>query len=144
MPWGLRAMHDLAIIGAGPAGMAAAATACAHGLSVAVLDEQPRPGGQIYRDVERAGGARGAILGADYRAGAPLVEGLRALAGGGAGRGERVLRICPAPLSGPSKRGFASATPRRGAARSFRPGASFWPPARLSAPCRCRVGRCRA
>lgn len=74
-------MHDLAIIGAGPAGMAAAATACAHGLRVAVLDEQPRPGGQIYRDVERAGGARGAILGADYRAGAPLAAGLRAVAG---------------------------------------------------------------
>lgn len=71
-------MYDLAIIGAGPAGMAAAATACAHGLNVALLDEQPRPGGQIYRDVERVDGARSAILGADYRAGGSLAQELRA------------------------------------------------------------------
>lgn len=70
--------HDVVIIGAGPAGMAAAATAAAAGLSVCVLDEQPRAGGQIYRDVERAAGPRGAILGRDYTQGAPLVAGLRA------------------------------------------------------------------
>ncbi len=32
-------MYDLAIIGAGPAGMAAAATACAYGLNVALLED---------------------------------------------------------------------------------------------------------
>lgn len=69
---------DLAIIGAGPAGMAAAATAARAGLSVCVLDEQPHAGGQIYREVERAAGRRGAILGKDYTRGAPLVAGLRA------------------------------------------------------------------
>ncbi|MGX0877084.1 NADPH-dependent 2,4-dienoyl-CoA reductase/sulfur reductase-like enzyme [Roseovarius sp. MBR-154] len=70
--------YDLAVIGAGPAGMAAAATAAEAGLSVCVLDEQPRAGGQIYRDVERAAGPRGDILGKDYTQGASLVAGLRA------------------------------------------------------------------
>src|SRR6056297_389612 len=70
--------YDLAIIGAGPAGMAAAATAAQAGLSACVLDEQPRAGGQIYRDVERAAGLRGDVLGKDYTRGAPLVAGLRA------------------------------------------------------------------
>ena len=40
------------IIGAGPAGMAAAITARDHGLSVLVLDEQPSAGGQIFRNIE--------------------------------------------------------------------------------------------
>lgn len=68
--------YDLAIIGAGPAGLTAAATAAETGLSVCVLDEQPRAGGQIYRDVERAAGLRGDILGKDYTQGLPLVAGL--------------------------------------------------------------------
>ena len=38
---------DLAIVGAGPAAMAAAGLASGHGLSVMVIDEQPRPGGQF-------------------------------------------------------------------------------------------------
>lgn len=70
-------MHDLAIIGAGPAGMGAALEACAAGLSVVVLDEQPRPGGQIYRNVEQASDRAKKILGADYAAGARLVEAFR-------------------------------------------------------------------
>ncbi|MEQ9462486.1 MAG: FAD-dependent oxidoreductase [Haliea sp.] len=40
---------DLAIVGAGPAGMAAALTAVAHGLRVVVIDEQQQAGGQILR-----------------------------------------------------------------------------------------------
>lgn len=68
---------DLLIIGAGPAGMAAAARAAERGLSVVVLDEQPRPGGQIWRDVERAAPLRGNILGGDYIAGLPHAQGLR-------------------------------------------------------------------
>lgn len=42
-------MFDLVIIGAGPAGMSAALTAADHGLDVVVVDEQPRAGGQIFR-----------------------------------------------------------------------------------------------
>ncbi|MBS2539938.1 NAD(P)/FAD-dependent oxidoreductase, partial [Catenulispora sp. NF23] len=40
---------DVAIIGAGPAGMAAAATAAEHGLRVALLDAGRQLGGQYYR-----------------------------------------------------------------------------------------------
>ncbi len=42
-------MIDLAVIGAGPAGMAAAVRACDLGLSVLVIDDQSRAGGQILR-----------------------------------------------------------------------------------------------
>lgn len=69
--------RDVIVIGAGPAGMAAAATAAAHGAQVALIDEQPRPGGQIYRDVDRAAPRRGGILGADYTYGATLTARLR-------------------------------------------------------------------
>ncbi|MDO6587410.1 NAD(P)/FAD-dependent oxidoreductase [Salipiger sp. 1_MG-2023] len=66
---------DLAIIGAGPAGMSAALEAATCGLSVAVFDEQPGPGGQIYRNVlaERTAGG-GKVLGSDYLAGRDLAE----------------------------------------------------------------------
>jgi NADPH-dependent 2,4-dienoyl-CoA reductase/sulfur reductase-like enzyme len=40
---------ELLVIGAGPAGMAAAATAAGAGVSVAVYDMQAEPGGQIWR-----------------------------------------------------------------------------------------------
>ena len=68
-------MFDLAIIGAGPAGMAAAVEARALGLSVLVVDEQPAPGGQVFRAVEAAHGD--AVLGAEYSAGLGLVESFR-------------------------------------------------------------------
>ena len=67
---------DLIILGAGPAGMAAAARAAGLGLCVLVLDEQPRAGGQIYRDVGRATMAQSAILGTDYAKGVTLTKGL--------------------------------------------------------------------
>lgn len=69
--------HDLVIIGAGPAGMAAAAQSAELGLSVTLLDEQLRAGGQIYRDVDRASPSRGNILGTDYTDGTRLTEDLR-------------------------------------------------------------------
>jgi len=69
--------RDLVIIGAGPAGMAAAAQAADLGLSVTLLDEQPRAGGQIYRDVDRVAKTRGDILGADYGHGGSLTASLR-------------------------------------------------------------------
>jgi NADPH-dependent 2,4-dienoyl-CoA reductase/sulfur reductase-like enzyme len=61
---------DLLIVGAGPAGMAAAVTARRLGLSVSVVDEQPEPGGQIWRGIETvASTPRAARLGAAYRIG---------------------------------------------------------------------------
>jgi NADPH-dependent 2,4-dienoyl-CoA reductase/sulfur reductase-like enzyme len=41
---------DLLIVGAGPAGMAAAVAAAPSGASVVVIDDNPAPGGQIWRD----------------------------------------------------------------------------------------------
>jgi NADPH-dependent 2,4-dienoyl-CoA reductase/sulfur reductase-like enzyme len=73
------AVTDLAIVGAGPAGMAAAALAAELGLDTVLIDEQDSPGGQIYRAVERAAdGGRKSPLGADYLAGRPLIAALRA------------------------------------------------------------------
>ena len=69
---------DLLIVGAGPAGMQAAIQARGHGLSVLVADDQPAPGGQIWRAVERvADQATGAILGEEYRAGAAVARRFR-------------------------------------------------------------------
>ena len=72
---------DLAIIGAGPAGVSAACVAADLGLSTVVLDEQPEPGGQIYRSIESVAAHRPEALrtlGPDYAAGRRLVESLRA------------------------------------------------------------------
>ena len=70
---------DLLIVGAGPAGMAAAVVARRHGLTVLVVDDQPAPGGQIWRAAETvAATPRGARLGAAYRAGAERAAAFRA------------------------------------------------------------------
>lgn len=66
--------YDLLVVGAGPAGLSAAVEARAHGLTVAVLDEQSKPGGQIYRGVGDATDRRQEVLGRDYGEGAALVE----------------------------------------------------------------------
>src|SRR5947209_17026409 len=72
----MTADFDLAIVGAGPAGMAAAVLAAELGLDTLVIDEQPAPGGQIYRAVERAG--EPSPLGPDYVAGRRLAAAFRA------------------------------------------------------------------
>ncbi len=50
-PTRLRA--DVAVVGAGPAGIAAAVSASGSGRRVVVLDASPRPGGQIWRHTHR-------------------------------------------------------------------------------------------
>ncbi|GAB3629892.1 (2Fe-2S)-binding protein [Pandoraea terrae] len=65
---------DLLIVGAGPAGIAAALEARAHRVDTMVLDENPYPGGQIYRNVSHSPLADPAVLGADYLRGRALVE----------------------------------------------------------------------
>jgi thioredoxin reductase len=58
---------SLAIVGAGPAGMAAAIEAARAGLSVQVYDENASPGGQVYRQpgepMQSLGGGREAVRG---------------------------------------------------------------------------------
>jgi NADPH-dependent 2,4-dienoyl-CoA reductase/sulfur reductase-like enzyme len=64
---------DLLIVGAGPAGVAAAIEARARGLSVLVLDENAAPGGRIWQALE----ARGA-KDADDAAGLEILHAFRA------------------------------------------------------------------
>ncbi len=66
---------DLIIVGAGPAGMAAARRAARRDLSVVVLDSQSQPGGQIWRNARR--NARSPlinILGDEYRRGVQQID----------------------------------------------------------------------
>lgn len=58
LPGGRRAWHgsgnrmtsfDVVVVGAGPAGMAAASAAAKHGTSVCLIDDNAKPGGQIWR-----------------------------------------------------------------------------------------------
>ena len=73
---------DLCVIGAGPAGLAAASRAAEGGLDVALLDEQPALGGQVWRNAgarrtdpdAHAALRRLAASGADHRAGATLID----------------------------------------------------------------------
>ena len=43
--------YDLIVIGAGPAGLSAATEAAKHGLHPLVLDENEKPGGQLFKPV---------------------------------------------------------------------------------------------
>lgn len=66
-------MYDLTVVGAGPAGLAAAKVAAEHGLSVLVVDEQQRPGGQIFRQPPAAFRGEQATYTAGYTWGRDLV-----------------------------------------------------------------------
>jgi NADPH-dependent 2,4-dienoyl-CoA reductase/sulfur reductase-like enzyme len=82
-------IFDIVVIGAGPAGIAAATTAAKAGCSVCLLDEQSDAGGQIYRGLPAIDSAQqsepsaapaanepdwlGHILGSDYTAGRALL-----------------------------------------------------------------------
>ncbi|MET1114441.1 MAG: NAD(P)/FAD-dependent oxidoreductase [Comamonas sp.] len=65
---------DLLVVGAGPAGLAAATRAAGLGLRTVLLDEQAAPGGQIYRAVSATPVTNRAILGPDYWHGLSLLE----------------------------------------------------------------------
>jgi NADPH-dependent 2,4-dienoyl-CoA reductase/sulfur reductase-like enzyme len=76
-----RADHDLAVVGAGPAGLAAATCAAGLGLDVVLLDEHAAPGGRVYRNVEglaEAGPDDLELLGAGTREGLALAASFRA------------------------------------------------------------------
>lgn len=67
---------DLLVIGAGPAGMAAAATAAKLGVATMLVDEQPAPGGQVYRGVESREMKPG-VSADDWQRGAALAKAFR-------------------------------------------------------------------
>jgi len=73
----LKELYDLAVIGAGPAGLAAATLAAELGIDTVLFDEQPEPGGQIYRAITTTPLTDRAMLGADYWYGTHLVDALR-------------------------------------------------------------------
>ncbi len=75
----MRDIWDAAVIGAGPAGLAAASVLAEQGASVVLLDENAGPGGQIYRNMEQSADrpALRAALGRDYVHGAALAERFR-------------------------------------------------------------------
>lgn len=62
----LAASYDLVVIGAGPAGMAAATLASANGARTLLVDENPAIGGQIYRGIGTTPLQNRALLGEDY------------------------------------------------------------------------------
>jgi NADPH-dependent 2,4-dienoyl-CoA reductase/sulfur reductase-like enzyme len=66
--------HDLIVIGAGPAGMSAAIKGAELGLKTLLLDEQPRQGGQIYRNVTQVQESVARLLGPDYIYGLTLAQ----------------------------------------------------------------------
>ncbi len=68
---------DVAVVGAGPAGLAAATLCAERGLSTSLYDEQAGPGGQMYRGITNAPRALADVLGDDYWAGSRLVASFR-------------------------------------------------------------------
>ena len=71
---------DVAIVGAGPAGMSAACCLAESGYQVVVLDENPEPGGQVFRGLEQVRDGRPAdleVLGQHYGKGLDLIESFR-------------------------------------------------------------------
>ncbi|MCA9923746.1 MAG: FAD-dependent oxidoreductase [Anaerolineales bacterium] len=69
--------YDLVIIGAGPAGLAAAIAAAKHRLSVLIIGEQQDPGGQIYRNIENVDSDQVNNQGPEYSRGRSLIKAFR-------------------------------------------------------------------
>jgi NADPH-dependent 2,4-dienoyl-CoA reductase/sulfur reductase-like enzyme len=72
-----RETYDVVVIGAGPAGLAAAATTAGAGLATLLLDENAGPGGQVWRAIASTPVKNKAVLGEDYWAGADVAQAAR-------------------------------------------------------------------
>ncbi|WP_432349174.1 FAD/NAD(P)-binding oxidoreductase (plasmid) [Shinella yambaruensis] len=72
------ASTDVLVIGAGPAGLSAAALLSDAGVNVVVLDENARPGGQYYRQSRLAGSLPETIVGPSQEAGRDLIGKVKA------------------------------------------------------------------
>ena len=70
----LRERYDVAVVGAGPAGLAAARMCAEAGLDTVLLDEQAHAGGQIWRAVTASPLARDTVLGNKYWRGGTSVR----------------------------------------------------------------------
>ncbi len=98
--------YDIVVVGAGPAGMAAATVAAEHGAGVLLLDEQSTAGGQIYRAVSRQTLNDENILSRDYYQGRELVSALQA-SGAEHAAGATVWQLSTGREVGVSKDGIA-------------------------------------
>jgi NADPH-dependent 2,4-dienoyl-CoA reductase/sulfur reductase-like enzyme len=74
MSGAIKPSYDVALVGAGPAGLAAASICARAGLDTVLFDEQPSPGGQVYRAITETPLTDRGILGADYWNGEKLVR----------------------------------------------------------------------
>ena len=74
--------YDLAVVGAGPAGLAAATAAAGAGASTLVIDEAAGPGGQMYRAITRIDPEVFRFLGPDYWGGLALARAFQASGAG--------------------------------------------------------------
>ncbi len=70
-------VFDVIVIGAGPAGMAAACSAASNGAQTLLLDENAGPGGQIYRAIAASPFRSGRVLGHAYWVGENWINRLR-------------------------------------------------------------------
>ncbi|MBB4017471.1 thioredoxin reductase/bacterioferritin-associated ferredoxin [Chelatococcus caeni] len=73
-----RDAYDVVVIGAGPAGLAAAALTAGAGLATLLVDENMGPGGQVWRAITTTPVKEKRLLGDDYWAGQRLVDDVRA------------------------------------------------------------------
>lgn len=73
----MSSVYDVVVIGAGPAGLAAATVAARHALATILFDAQVQPGGQIYRAPTMDPAMRVAIPGDDHARGKARIEAFR-------------------------------------------------------------------